>query len=300
MPPIDTALVERLHRKAGAGRWRLPVPAFAEALQRSVDKALAARTPSPADVERYLTALHLDDLALACACAAGDDAAWEHFILEFRPALYRAADAMDPTGGARELADSLYADLYGLKKSGGDRQTLFRYFHGRSSLATWLRSVLSQRHIDRIRAARRLEPLPEEDSPAPLASPSPPPDADRPRFVQLIHAALAAAVAALDPRDRLRLGCYYGQEMTLAAIGRLLGEHEATVSRQLNRIRRAIRQDVEQRLRDGHGLGDREIQECFAGAAADAGALDLAALLGAPAPPRKNTGADRSTNEGVL
>jgi RNA polymerase sigma factor (sigma-70 family) len=225
------------------------------------------------------------------------DAAWEHFILEYRPTLYRAADAIDPGGGARELADSLYADLYGLKEQGGARQTLFRYFHGRSSLATWLRSVLSQRHVDRIRAGKRSEPLPDEESPQALAAPPTPPDADRPRLAVRLHAALTAAVAALDARDRLRLGCYYAQDMTLAAIGRMLGEHEATVSRQLGRVRRAIRQDVERRLREEHQLSDAEVAQCFSDAAGDPGAMDLAELLGSGA--RKNAGPDRSTTEGL-
>jgi RNA polymerase sigma-70 factor len=294
---IDGKLVERLHRKAGAGRWSVPLTVFAAALERSAAKALAAKAASPAAVERYLTSLHLDDLALACACGEGDDAAWEHFVLEYRPTLYRAADAIDPSGGARELADSLYADLYGLKEQGGARQTLFRYFHGRSSLATWLRSVLSQRHVDRIRAGKRTEPLPDEESPQALAAPSTPPDADRSRLAVRLHAALIAAVAALDARDRLRLGCYYAQDMTLAAIGRMLGEHEATVSRQLGRVRRAIRQDVERRLREEHQLSDAEVAQCFSDAAGDPGAMDLVELLGSGA--RKNAGPDRSTTEGL-
>ena len=81
-------------------------------------------------------------------------------MLEHRPRLYRAADALDPAGGARDLADSLYADLYGFPDRQGKRKSLFRYFHGRSSLSTWLRAVLAQRHVDRLRTARRLEPLP--------------------------------------------------------------------------------------------------------------------------------------------
>ena len=71
--------------------------------------------------------------------------------LEYRPLLYRAADALDPHGGARDLADALYADLYGLPDAQGERQSLFRYYQGRSSLATWLRAVLSQRYVDRLR-----------------------------------------------------------------------------------------------------------------------------------------------------
>ena len=52
---------------------------------------------------------HAADLELAARCAAGDPAAWERFVLEYRPVLYRAADALSPQGGAREIADSLYA-----------------------------------------------------------------------------------------------------------------------------------------------------------------------------------------------
>lgn len=298
MPRIDDSLAGRVFRKARAERWDVPLAAFADALARSATQAQAGKTAASFNLERYLESLHLEDLALACACAAGHDAAWEHFILEYRPALYRAADAIDPTGGAREVADSLYAELYGLKDSGGARQTLFRYFHGRSSLATWLRAILSQRHVDQIRARRRLESLPDEDSSAPLATASVPPDTDRRRFAALIQQTLAEAVAALAPRDRLRLGCYYAQAMTLAQIGRLLREHEGTVSRHLTRTRRAIREDVERRLRTDKGLGDREIDECFASAVDDAGTMDLSEML-AGGGERKKSPVDRSTNEGM-
>ena len=64
------------------------------------------------------------DLELARLCAEGDEHAWERFVREYRPLLYRAADALDRTQGAREIADSLYADLYGIGRSGGERQSL--------------------------------------------------------------------------------------------------------------------------------------------------------------------------------
>jgi RNA polymerase sigma-70 factor (ECF subfamily) len=215
---------------------------------------------------------------LACGCAHGHDGAWEHFIGEYRPVLYRAASALDPSGGARDLADALYAELFGLSERDGTRRSHFEYFHGRSSLATWLRAVLAQRSVDRARAARRLAPLPDEDT-GPAAPASPPPrSADHGRFVALLRTALAAAVGRLAPRDRLRLACYYAQDLTLAQIGRTLGEHEATVSRQLAKARKTVRADVEQQLR-GAGLNDGAIAECFAAVAADPGPLDLTDLL---------------------
>ncbi len=267
---------------------------FAEALEASAARAFAGRIPDARELERYLASLHLEDLALACACAAGEDSAWEHFVLELRPLLYRAADALEPGGGARELADSLYADLYGLASGGGERRPLFRYFHGRSSLATWLRAVLAQRYVDRVRSERRLVALPDEDSPAAAAPSSPPPDPDRARYVSLIGTAFSRAVSRLGARDRLRLVSYYRQELTLAETGRLLQEHEATVSRRLARTRRAIREDVEHHLRHESALKDDEISRCFACVMEDAGPLDLGEMLG-PAGARKVSDPDRST-----
>jgi RNA polymerase sigma-70 factor (ECF subfamily) len=268
---VEPDLAARLYRQAGAGRWRLPQAAFTTALETSCAKAYAGADPSAREVARYLSSLHLDDLALACACALGDSAAWDHFVLEMRPGLYRAADALDPSGGARELADSLYGDLYGVDRRGGARQSLLRYFHGRSSLATWLRAVLAQRHIDRIRVERRTEPLPEE---LPGGTSQAASDPECTRFVELLRSALEVAVSRLAPRDRLRLGCYYAQQMTLAKTGALLKEHEATTSRQLARTRQSVRESVEQDLR-ARGLSPAQIARCFECATEDAGATNL-------------------------
>lgn len=288
---LNDDLVERLYRRAKGDRWALPKSAFAAALAASADRAFTT-PPDARELERYLASLHLEDLALACACAAGHEAAWGHFVLEQRPLLYRSADALVPGGGARELADSMYADLYGLDDRQGERRSLFRYFHGRSSLATWLRAVLAQRHVDRVRSERRLEPLPDEDSGPAAASSSDPPDPDRPRFLALMQRALGVAMSRLTARDRLRLGCYYAQELTLAQTGRLLREHEATVSRQLARSRKIIREDVGRQLR-AENLNTDEIEQCFACVTEDAGPLDLGEILDSIRA-RKKPAADRS------
>jgi RNA polymerase sigma-70 factor (ECF subfamily) len=287
---MDQARLQRLREKAQADRWKVPPEVFANALERSAEKTFAGRTPTDADLDRYYDALHLPDLALACACAMGREDAWDHFVKEFRPAMYRAADAIDPGGGARDIAHALYAELFGLKEKDGIRQSVFRYFHGRSSLATWLRSLISQRFVDRHRETRKLDPLPDESSAAPLRASFSSSDPDRARFVAAMRAALAAAIATLEPRDRFRLACYYAEEMTLAQIGKLTREHEATVSRQLARTRKAIREDVERRLREENGFSKAEIDECFASIVDDAGNLDLEEWLGE----RKKPTVDRS------
>src|SRR5262245_5812689 len=164
---LDEALANELHEKSSARRWGVPREDFARALEASASATFRDSPASARDLEQYVRSLRLDDLALACACAAGRDAAWDHFVLEYRPILYRAADAIDPAGGARELADALYADLFGVEERDAERLSLFRYFHGRSSLATWLRAVLARRHVDRLRERARSVPIAGQELTAP-------------------------------------------------------------------------------------------------------------------------------------
>jgi RNA polymerase sigma-70 factor (ECF subfamily) len=201
-----------------------------------------------------------DDVALARACADGSPEAWDRFVLEYRPRLYAAARAIAGPDHGRELADSLYAELFGLETRDGKRRSLFAYYQGRSSLMTWLRAVLAQRHVDALRAAARTRPL-DDASTAALAAPDLDPHAARRQAA--LNVAVREAVEALDPDDRLRLAWYYAHDLTLAEIARMSGEHEATASRKLARTRRRIREAVERTLRERFGMSDAEMRECF-------------------------------------
>jgi RNA polymerase sigma-70 factor (ECF subfamily) len=278
---IDAAQVQRLYTKAEAWRWGLAKAEFEAALERSVAHRFRGPAAAPAhEVLAYLDGLHLPDLALACACARGSDAAWEHFVRAFRPALLAAASAAS-SDGARELADSIYAELFGIEERDGVRRSLFDYFHGRSSLAGWLRAVLAQRAVDRARRSRRFAPLPEPDTPGEPSVPAAQGEADTGGRLAMVRAALAAALRALPAGDRLRLALYYTRDLKLAAIGRLVGESEATVSRKLARCRERLRRAVELRLRERHGLDDAQIGEAFDLARTDP-AFDLARSLPPP------------------
>jgi RNA polymerase sigma-70 factor (ECF subfamily) len=278
----QAVLVEKLYAQSCAGRWGLPLERFVNVLERSAKKLLTAGAAAPQELEEYLAALHLEDLALACACAEGCEAAWEHFFKRYRPYLRAAAAAILRCNAgspeACDLADSLFSDLYGLGEDKGPERSLLRYFHGRSSLKTWLRAVLAQRHIDAIRAGRRFEELGEEDAPGghagkPTFSPLQFTDPHRQLYLTLFSRALQAALECLEPQEKERLRLYYNEEKTLAEIGRLLGEHESSVSRHLDRVRHDLRTRVEAILRQGFvaangsaaqsGLSDAEIILCF-------------------------------------
>jgi RNA polymerase sigma factor (sigma-70 family) len=270
------ALLARLRDRCTAARWNLDPGIFASMLHESVTYRFTGVDPSPHAIDNYLAALHLDDLCLAGACARGNGEAWDEFVMTQRPRLYAAARAIAGENG-RELADSLYGELYGVTETGAGRGSLFRYFHGRSSLTTWLRSILVRRHIDRRRAAARTETVDPSELEA-LAAPHRDPSPDRDRFVCAAQAALDTAISALEDADRLRLRLYYGQQLSLAGIGRATGEHEATVSRKLDRARRLLRKHVEDLLAREHGIEGDALRECFA-TAADAPELHLTRLL---------------------
>ncbi len=301
---IGQPLLNQLFADARAASWGVDCDAFAVTLHLSAKKHFVEDIPPVAKLEGYFFSLHLQDLALACGCAQGNSAAWDYFVATYRGYLRSAAGIIlhcpPDSPAAQELADSLFAELYGLSE-GANRRSLFRYFHGRSSLKTWLRAVLAQRHVDAIRASRRFTQLDSADGeidltalrPALLPAISPDGaglqrDPHRDELVAVFHRTLEVALGLLAPRDKERLRLYYAAEQTLAEIGRKLGEHESSVSRNLDRTRRELRQQVEQALRKGSssldgrasmaGLSDAQIALCFEYASEDA-PIDLDKLL---------------------
>jgi RNA polymerase sigma factor (sigma-70 family) len=307
-------LIDRLYSEVSASPWSVSRQRFEDALERSAAKRFAScrleEQVSRPKLEEFLGALHLQDLSLAAACASGQPAAWEFFVITYRGYLRAAAAAIlrskADSVAAQDLADSLFTDLYGISASSSNKsedRSLFRYFHGRSSLKTWLRAVLAQRHIDSVRASRRFVEVEDQSTSASASSEGVPfrervtpidssssfpnpahdssPDPHRSQYLALFSDALHKALNALDPLDRKRLRLYYADQQTLAHIGRELGEHESSVSRNLDRIRRELRASVESALRSGQfqsqngtypqpALSDDQLALCFEYAAEDA------------------------------
>jgi len=272
-------LVESLYSQSGASRWGLTQSQFVGGLERSLCKRFQQGPPSSERLEEYLLTLHMEDLALTTACIEGSEAAWEYFVAEYRGYLRAAAGAISKASrylaNPQELADSLFSDLFGLMDGKRGERSLFRYFHGRSSLKTWLRSVLAQRNVDIIRSQRRMESLDAKDGEKPVIPPDrlqtqQLQDPHRGHYLSCFTAALQHCLQLLSPGDRDRLELYYVRQLKLAEIGRRLGEHESSVSRNLERIRQELRTLAEQHLRDVFSLRDAEIQQCFEYAAEDA------------------------------
>ena len=242
MAAIPESVSARLYRQAGAERFGLAHQDFTSILQEVAAKYLpvAAR---PSEVLQLLTNLRVEELALARACARGNEAAWEIFLNRYREKLYSAAYSIaSEDSAARDLADSLYADLYGTRTSDGRRASKLDSFTGRGSLEGWLRAVLAQEYVNRSRRQQRLVSL-EERTEAGMqfqAEESDPAQAVDARLEE----ATDQALAALAGEDKFILASYYLDGRTLAEIASLLGVHESTVSRRLEKIIAAIRKAI--------------------------------------------------------
>src|SRR6478752_9127790 len=154
-------LVPELHAKAFCEQIGLSAQSFSEILLEVGSKYSASA--SPGELRSFFLSLRVDELALARACAWGNNSAWEIFLTRFREKLYLAALRIArEDSAARDLADTLYADLYGTNTRDGQRVSKLASFTGRGSLEGWLRTVLAQEYVNRYRRTKRLVSLDEE------------------------------------------------------------------------------------------------------------------------------------------
>jgi len=254
-------LLRDLYQRSGAGQFGIAQPEFATILSEIAQKY---STPGDSDemVRELLSGLKLEELVLARACAAGHERAWEKFLVRFREKLYDAARGIArDDASAKELADSLYADLYGTTTREGKRVSKLASYMGRGSLEGWLRMVLSQEFVDRYRRGKRLVSLDEkeEEEGAQFAQPaSEPVVAIDPR----LEAATGEALAGLSGEDRFILASYYLDGRKLADVARTLRVHESTISRRVEKIAAGLRKAILKGLMKS-GMSRRQADEAL-------------------------------------
>jgi len=254
------SLIAELFSRSEAASYGISRQRFTEIVAAIGEKYVPGAPP--AELRDFYSSLRIQELALAHACAAGSNAAWEVFLTRYREKLFDAAHAIThDDASARELADSLYADLYGTRtKEGGERVSKLASYTGRGSLEGWLRSVLAQEFVNRYRSGRRqvsLEEQEEEGHPfsAPPRDETPAPDPQ-------LGPAIDDALASLDPEERFILASYYLDGRTLAQVARTLGVHESTVSRKVEKITAALRRKIVESL-ERSGMSRRQAEEAL-------------------------------------
>ena len=248
----------RHYHTCGAQQFGMDQTMFVEVLAEIVRQ----RNPVADSVSEgdFLSSLRLEELVLARACARGDERAWEVFLTRYRATLYETAYKIAKIESeARGLADSLYAELYGVDAKGQQRTSKLLYYQGRGSLQGWLRTVIAQEYVNRYRSTKRetsLESAIEEG--AQFAAPAHEVTGSDRR----VEAAVAAELTELDSKERFVLAAYFLDHRTLAEIARLQGVHESTVSRKLERITSGVRKRLRQRLVKA-GMSPRQAEEAM-------------------------------------
>ncbi len=257
---VVDALLPELHGKSGCEKLGLTRESFAAVLYEVGAKHAAAAT-SESEVRTFFLSLRVDELALARACAAGHNSAWEIFLTRYREKLYLSALRIArEDSAARELADTLYADLYGMSERQGQRVSKLASYTGRGSLEGWLRTVLAQEYVNRYRRTKRLVSLDEEsEEGAQFAAPDPEPE---PPADQRLAQATDEALAYLSGEDRTILSAYYLDGRTLAEIARMLGVHESTISRKLDKLAKGLRKQIFAGL-TRRGMSRRQAEEAL-------------------------------------
>ncbi|MEP6911331.1 MAG: sigma-70 family RNA polymerase sigma factor [bacterium] len=251
-------------------------------IRAAVDKYLL-KDDENASVEAitdFIEKLQADDLCLIVACEQGSQKAWSELVERFSITVRSAArSASSNEEGAEDLAQSIWAELHGLRvREDGRPAGKLAYYSGRGSLAGWLRAVVAQLAIDQHRKQSRLVQT-EEDS-------------DFDRIIQQgqdenqwsghggvvnpelevskklagaeMQKALARSIKQLSAEDRLLVKLYYFDGLRLHEAGAVLGVHEATASRRLTRIHAELRRQVENTLIEEKGWSKPETQLAFA------------------------------------
>ena len=241
--PVEaiTETLRELFEGCSARKYGLKLDDFQRILEQVATKYIPAALP--AQKIRFWRELKLEELVLARGCANGDDVAWHDFLIRFREKLYDIARGItkDDAGG-RELADSIYGDLFGTSEREGVRVSRLDFYMGRGSLEGWLRTVVAQEFVNRYRKQKRLVSLDEQEEDGvqfSAADPSPVAPADT-----RLSAAVDEALGQLAAEDRLVLASYFLDDRTLTEIGKVLRVHESTISRRLEKLLKGLRKQV--------------------------------------------------------
>jgi RNA polymerase sigma-70 factor, ECF subfamily len=284
-PEIERVLkdaAERLLARA-ADTHSLTAAVLVPRIAAAVEKYLLRHDPdtSVEHISSFADEIQADDLCLIIACERGDERAWNDLVERFKSTVRSAArSATSNEDAAEDLAQSIWAELYGLRsRKDGTAAGKLAYYSGRGSLAGWLRAVVAQLAVDVFRKQARLVQTEEDVDLDRLAHDAPlaelqtavvsglhnPEQAISNRFAESdMQDALGKAIKELSADDRLLVKLYYFDNLRLREAGTVLGVHEATASRRLTKVHAELRNRVGEILIQERGWTKAETERSFA------------------------------------
>jgi len=240
---------------------------FTNHLHRVIQRHLGSSEIEQTTLLGFVATLHTDDLMLSLACGKGVNAAWQRFSDLYQKYVtdlsrHLAGQSLD----AGELSAAIWVDLFLPDRSGESR---IASYDGRSSLATWLRVVITNRAInERLRKGSclsNLDAIPEPADDTALKDVE-----DHPvlsRYKPIILSCFKDASRCLTKRERLMVLLRYEEGLQLGEIARLFTVHQSTITRQMDRAATHLRDEVIRLLGSKHQLEEEAIRECLSLAA---------------------------------
>jgi RNA polymerase sigma-70 factor len=183
-----------------------------------------------------IPSLPASDLFLAYCAGSGDSAGLERLFSQFRASLKKEALSIVADAAlAEEVAHDVLTYLTVAQP--GESARLLQYA-GRCTLEYWLRVAVMHEAVKRTRGAAR---TPLEDSiELPEAKTGGELELIQREYQDDLRAALKESVQELSTEDRVLLGLYVNERMTMAALGRMYQLDRSSISRRLAMVRRTV------------------------------------------------------------
>lgn len=241
---------------------------------------LARAIPEGEDEATAIAKLCVEDLFLASACLAGDEAALGALEDLLWAESTRAALALrQPRFVADEIHQALRHRL--LYPDEGEPARLETY-SGRGALASWLGVAATRVGLNLLRDQKREASFDEEDLASLAGAGDPELRILRERYKAAFESAVRDAFAAIDgARDRNLLRLYYFERLGLDELGAMYGVHGSTVSRWIAAVRARLFDETRRLLADRLAVSGSDLDSLVRLVRSDLD-LSLSKLLNAP------------------
>jgi len=235
--------------------------AFESRVGQIIEKhTLPARLPIE---DAHGRGLHVPDLYLTAACSQRTERAWNRFGELYRHRILNLCQwVWRDSSASADAAQDIFIDLYMPSRNGECR---IGSYNGISSLARWLRMIVMNRWLnDKKRLSGKSSSL--DTVPEPVDTSAfgriETMFAVR-RYEPLAALALRHACECLTIDERLIMLWRFEQNLQLGEIARLLGVHQSTVTRQMDRAMARVRAEMVRQLRERYGLDGDAVEDCL-------------------------------------
>jgi hypothetical protein len=261
---LHARALKRFARRAGEAGESIGEPEMAAAVYRSVS-AWYSEGVTEAEVNSYIDRLNAPDLATVTqwriALAAKNQAACLEFESRAKSIIEEAALTLTSDFGKMlELVTLAIAHLRGVDWPTGGRRSILEDFQGRSSLKNYLRAFMAKLYFDA--TARDFHPAdPNQvfDSKTGKTGHK----LEQSKELLMLHAAFDEVLAAIEPRDRIRMALRYLYRLSSTRIARVMRESEDIQRAEVARARSQIRDALEARLKEEFQLSEAQIRDCY-------------------------------------